>query len=1164
LRIRTVLLGLVGIPLMALIAALAYDVHHQNLRSIAAANESAAAVGDITAQQTEQFLRQTEHNLAELARRPRVRALDPAGCDPLLADLKQLQPAYANVLTLDATGQLVCSAIGTAPGQARGPDPKYYFTEIVRTRAFTVGKPAKGFLSGRWVSTLAYPILDGGGQLTGVVAAAVDLADYRPFVAHRNLPASAVVGILNGEGTLIARSEDAAERVGTLVDTDASRIILARRQGTARAHGFQGVDRFIAFTPIARSDWIAFVSIEAATVLAPTRRAALERLGFASATVLLLALLTLWLARRIARPVEAIARTLEFIQQGDARLRASPGGPSEVHRIGVALNAMLDSGAQAAAALAESEQRLRLFIQFAPSAIAMFDAQMRYVGFSRRWLEDFELKEQALIGRSHYEIFPELPQRWKEIHRRCLAGNVETCEEDPFPRADGRTDWVRWAVHPWRTADGAIGGVIIFSEVITARKQAEEALRESEERLRLALDAAHMGTFDRDLARNHITWSPQHEALFGYAPGEFDGTSAAFLGRVHPDDAAGIAAEIVRCIRTRETFVREFRVLWPDGSEHWVATTGRFEYDAAGQPVRLRGVALETTARKRAEEEIRQLNTGLEQRVAQRTVELEAAKFEAEAANRAKSAFLANMSHEIRTPMNAILGLTFLMARDSRDAGQRDRLSKVTDAANHLLQVINDILDLSKIEAGKIVLEDVDFSLDVLLGRAFDMVGERARDKGLELVLDTDHLPARLRGDATRLSQALLNLLGNAVKFTERGWVRLRGELLREDGPRLQVRFEVQDTGEGIAPERQAALFSAFEQADGSTTRRHGGTGLGLALTRHLAALLGGEVGLRSTPGQGSTFWFTAWLGRAQETAEPTLPIVTQGLRALLVDDLPEALTALGERLQMLGLAVDAVSSGAAAIELAQQQMAAGRIHDVLLIDWQMEPLDGIETLRRLRGVLGPRTPPSILVTAFDAATAWQHAGEVRYDAVLVKPVTASALHDCLAGVLNAQRATAVPPDAMPGEAESRLRREHAGRRVLVAEDNPINQLVAEGLLNAAGLVVETADDGGQAVELALSRPYDLILMDMQMPVLDGLAATRAIREAAGNGTPIIAMTANAFDEERTACLAAGMNDHLAKPVEPELLYATLLRWMPQSALPPTPEPAPRPPSKHP
>jgi PAS domain S-box-containing protein len=532
---------------------------------------------------------------------------------------------------------------------------------------------------------------------------------------------------------------------------------------------------------------------------------------------------------------------------------------------------------------------------------------------------------------------------------------------------------------------------------------------------------------------------------------------------------------------------------------------------------------------------------------------LELANAVANAASQAKSAFLANMSHEIRTPMNAIIGLTHLMARDTKDALQRERLGKIDGAGKHLLQIINDILDLSKIEAGKLTLEHIEFSRDELLSRAFEMVSDAASEKGLELILDTDHLPDRLTGDPKYLAQALINLLANAVKFTKKGWVRVRGELLAEQGDRLQVRFEVQDTGIGIAQDRRAALFSAFEQADGSTTRRYGGTGLGLALTGHLATLMGGTYGVESEEGVGSTFWFTAWIGRAQDARAAPLPI--RGLRALLVDDLPEALSAIADRLTLLGLAVDAELSGEAAVRRVEAQMKAGLPYDVMLIDWRMAPMDGIDTLGELRKLLGAGLPPSVLVTAHNDDTMWRQARQAAFDAVLVKPITPSMLNDSLMRVLRRDGTHQLPPPApMPeDQAAAQLRRDHFGQRVLLAEDNPINQEVASELLSSVGLTVEIAGDGARAVDLALARDYDLVLMDIQMPEMDGLAATRAIRAKVGRRLPIIAMTANAFSDDRAACLEAGMNDHIAKPVDPPQLYGTLLRWLPLPASGPNP-----------
>ncbi len=459
----------------------------------------------------------------------------------------------------------------------------------------------------------------------------------------------------------------------------------------------------------------------------------------------------------------------------------------------------------------------------------------------------------------------------------------------------------------------------------------------------------------------------------------------------------------------------EYDFVRGDGSRFAGLLDADFERDDQGLTVGARATLVDDSERRARDRQIAEMQRELARRADQ-----------AEAANRAKSAFLANMSHEIRTPLNAIIGLTHLLARDSTDARQRDRLTQVAGSGQHLLQVINDVLDLSKIEAGKMALHPVDFDLDSLLAGVQAMVADAARDKGLALrLLPAPDMPKAWHGDATRLSQALLNLLSNGVKFTARGEVRLSVQQVAGDGAqRAQLRFEVQDTGDGISPERQQALFTAFEQADNSMTRPHGGTGLGLALTRHLAELMGGEAGVHSVVGQGSTFWFTAWLHAAPQA------------EAQAVASLPAA-------------AVDRV------------------------------------------------------------------------------------------------------PDAALAHSESLLRAGHAGRRVLLAEDNPVNQEVARALLEVVGLTVDVVGDGAQAVAAVRACDYDLVLMDMQMPLMDGISATRAIRASGVQGAsrlPIIAMTANAFSEDRVDCLAAGMDDHVAKPVDPDALYATLLRWLSRPA----------------
>ncbi len=554
----------------------------------------------------------------------------------------------------------------------------------------------------------------------------------------------------------------------------------------------------------------------------------------------------------------------------------------------------------------------------------------------------------------------------------------------------------------------------------------------------------------------------------------------------------------------------------------------------------------------------REVAAGLEQRVLERTEELARAQHAAEASTRAKSEFLANMSHEIRTPMNAILGMSHLALQTGLDARQRNYIDKVHRAAESLLGIINDILDFSKIEAGRLDIEDIPFKLGDVLDQLATLVGMRAEEQGLELLFVLPPgLPTELIGDPSRLGQVLLNLSNNAIKFTERGEVTVSVAEMAREGQRVTLRFEVRDTGIGIAPDARARLFEPFTQADASTSRRYGGSGLGLAICRHLVERMGGEIGVESEPGRGSCFHFSVPFGLQAEGAPAPQDAGLRGLRVLVVDDHPAARELLRALATAFGLQAETATDGAAALQAVAQADAQDRPFRLLLLDWHMPGLDGIGCLEQLAHAADRHAPPTVLmVTAFgrDQAERQLAARGLRVAGLLAKPVTPSGLLDACAQALGHPRI---------GPSRSEQRQEQlqaqqaglAGARILLVEDNAINQELALDLLNGAGIAVSIAGDGQEALAILARERFDAVLMDCQMPVMDGYEATRALRQRPElKDLPVIAMTANAMAGDRQKVLDAGMNDHVAKPIRVEELFATLARWV----HPAVPAPAPQ------
>jgi len=787
-------------------------------------------------------------------------------------------------------------------------------------------------------------------------------------------------------------------------------------------------------------------------------------------------------------------------------------------------------------ALRASEEKYRSLIQKLQTAVVVHGEDTKIVTCNSVAQVLLGLTEDQLLGKTSIDT---------DWHFFREDGTVMPLEEYPVNQVlatrqplknlmvgvhrPGNSEdvWVMANANPVFGAGHRIEEVVVTFIDVTDRLRDQEKITHLASIVESSDDAIIGKTLDETI----VSWNRGAERIYGYTSAEIVGRSISIL--VPPELQDELVAIMERLKHGEGVEHLETTRLRKDGQRINVALTISPMKDASGRVFGASTIARDITERRQgeAEREARQV---------------------AEAANQAKSEFLANMSHEIRTPMNAILGMSHLALQSGLNPQQYNYVQKVHRSAESLLGIINDILDFSKIEAGHLDIEHIPFDLRDVMDSLANLLGMKAEEKGLELVfaLPPD-LPNALVGDPSRLGQVLINMGNNAVKFTERGEVIVSVEVLARDSTSVRLRFEVRDTGIGITPEEQQRLFKPFSQADASTSRRFGGTGLGLAISQHLVRMMDGELGVYSTPGRGSRFHFSAIFGIGLERTAGgdagSFHGSLHGARVLVVDDNAAAREVLVHMADSLGLRASVANGGPDALRAVVAADARGEPFDLLLVDWKMPGMSGVDCANQLAHIPLANPPPTVLMlTAFscDEVARGLAAERLNVAATLTKPVTPSTLLDASLQAIGQPRQHALRGE-LREEALQTNRAVLAGAHVLLVEDNPINQELARDLLRSAQIVVRVANNGREAIDMLAHERFDAVLMDCQMPVMDGYAATRELRgHPEWRNLPVIAMTANAMVGDREKVLAAGMNDHIAKPINVTEMFATLARWV--------------------
>jgi two-component system sensor histidine kinase/response regulator len=793
--------------------------------------------------------------------------------------------------------------------------------------------------------------------------------------------------------------------------------------------------------------------------------------------------------------------------------------------------------------LRESEQRYRVLVDSAPDPIFVLSESGEFLAANQEAGRVIGKTADQVVGSSLVELFPPrvADQQMSTVQEVLKTGAPLVADTVLIPGPEGDR-WYTARMAPVRDLQGKITGVLGVARDITERRRAEETERASSSRYRTLIEALPQKIFQKDQNSVYAACNENYARDLGIASAEVPGkTDYDFFPRELADKYRADDRAIMASGKTEEFDEAYLQ----DGEERFVHTVKTPVTGENGNVIGILGIFWDITERKQAEEKLaaayRQLeetNNELRRAIAQ-TNEL---AIEAETASMTKSQFLANMSHEIRTPMNAIMGMVELTLATKLTSEQRDYLLAVRESADSLLDLINDILDLAKVEAGKLDLELIDFHLRDSLGDALKLLALKAHEKTLELAYEVcPEVPDILRGDPRRLRQILTNLVGNAIKFTQQGQVVVRVETESEAEHEVCLHISVTDTGIGIPEDKQQVIFEAFAQVDGSATRRYGGTGLGLTISAQLVAAMGGRIWVESKPGEGSTFHFTVRLGRGKLLpAPPPRPPDLENLPVLVVDDNATNQRILAQVLANWHLKPKAVGDAEQALAAMRQVKQAGEPFALVLLDVQMPGTDGFALARRIKEDPELAETRIIMLTSSGRRGDAARCRSLGVSAYLTKPVKQSELWDAIIVTMGMTSSTAEPA---PLVTRYSLRESRRRLRILLAEDNSVNQTVAVRMLEKRGHLVTVARDGKQALAMIKQQPFDLALMDLQMPEMDGFEATAAIREqekATGKHLPIIAMTAHAMEGDRERCLRAGMDGYVAKPVTANGLFEAI------------------------